>query len=126
MKARMLCLLLLCAALAPLAPAADAPSGSKNWYTFVIFTGGSTDTFTGSSTLSVDQMATAVASGTQAISLTNLRSFGVQPGSTDPTQRWYASPSQDPLFLLPRTVVYFYALSSDPLNGSSSPVVLVK
>jgi len=126
-----LVLLLLCTALAPLTPLqvqAQSSSGGKHWYTFVITNGGSTSTFTGSSTIAEADMATAVASGTQAISLDDLRLFGAQPGSTDPNSKWYAAPTRDRLFILPRNVVYFFSLSGDPLGlaAGSNPVTIVK
>lgn len=90
----------------------EEPS-TKHWYQFTIRTGGNSETFTGSSTLDIESMKAAAFDHNNPVELVDLRELGVfdEKGFT-----WRANTSVRQLFIIPRSIVYFSALETDPLQ----------
>ena len=116
---RLLLLTLTLRVLNAASTAADAPAPA-HWYQFYIREGASSQSFTGTSSLTSSEISAEIVSE-HVIRLEKLRSFGVVPGSGDVTLRWHTSPEENgaTLFIVPRNIIYFYEYAADPLSQNA-------
>jgi hypothetical protein len=103
--------LLIIAVLPFLAAGADS-AAPIHWYRITIAAGNSTESFTGSSRLSGDELAVRV-TDPDPILLENRRDYFAHPDKNLPLG-WHANADAPKIYILPRTVLYFEELSGDP------------
>jgi hypothetical protein len=95
-----------------LSPSAAADPAKNFWYSVTISKVNTTETFTGSSDLSPDELAVRVAGSTPVL-LENLRVEALIPG--DDAVKWHAVEVNPNVYLMPRAVLFFRELRGDPL-----------
>lgn len=117
MNSRKLLFILFAAAIS-ISTAVAESEAAVHWYTITIVAGDSTLSFTGSSTMEADLMGARLANGSASASpveLQNRRECSLDP--TRHTWKWEAAKDGSRLFILPRTVLFFVELPSDPAAG---------
>ena len=115
MKPRKFLLVLLICLLSAQGMRADdtTPATPRHWYTVWINKGNGSEAFTGSSSMNAEEFARAVAGGTAAVKLENLRF----PVSNDKGTRWTTNGfvgNTSGVYILSRSVVYFYTYAAEP------------
>ena len=107
---KLLCVLLVCFLPARVMRAADPVPAVRHWYTAVVNTGTNVDTFTGSSPLDAEDFARTVTADAKPVRLENLRAFY----RMDDKSGWHEDKRMSTLFIVPRSIIYFYELSEEP------------
>lgn len=97
-------------------------AGPPHWYSIYFQEGTSSQSFTGSSSLTASELSAQITSE-QPVCLENLRYFGVVPGSGDVIQRWHTSSDPEEngakVFIVPRHILYFLEHTADPLHQNT-------
>ncbi|MEA3213144.1 MAG: hypothetical protein QOE70_6201 [Chthoniobacter sp.] len=102
---------LLTVALSSFAVAAD-PEDPAYWYKIAIQSPGGTTSFVGTSRFTPETMGDAVLATATLLKLENLRMLA----NTDGTAfRWQPDSEAVRVFIVPKTILYFYELQGDPM-----------
>ncbi len=103
---------LLFIAVLPFVAAEADPAAPIHGYRITIAAGTSTESFTGSSPLSGDELSVRV-TDPDPILLENRRDYFAHPDKNLPLG-WHANADPPKIYILPHTVLYFEELSGDP------------